>query len=62
MYIKTILIVSTLAACQALPKAESPPCDEASLAALLATCSDEADCNKKLDDRHATCAKRIKED
>jgi hypothetical protein len=35
------------------------PCDPATLAAITATCESEAECNRLLDEREATCAKRI---
>lgn len=41
---------------------EKPPCDEATLAQIVATCESEADCNEKLDARQSFCAKRISED
>ena len=49
-------------ACATLGSAEAPPCDEATLAAIVASCKDEADCNRQIDERQATCSKRIKED
>ena len=62
MYIKTILATSMLAACATLPTFEKPPCDEATAASIVATCDSEEDCNRKLDERQATCAKRISEE
>jgi len=41
------------------PVVEKPPCDEATLAQIVATCADEADCDAKIDARQSFCAKRI---
>jgi hypothetical protein len=49
-------------ACATLAATEAPPCDEATLAAIVASCRDEAECNQKLDERQATCTKRIQEE
>jgi len=38
---------------------EEPPCDPATLASITASCPNEAECNRLLDERQATCAKRI---
>lgn len=55
---RALLLLLAFPAC-AGPVVEKPPCDEATLAQIVATCADEADCNRKLDERQATCAKRI---
>lgn len=52
----------TLTGCATLAATEAPPCDEATLAAIVASCKDEAECNAELDERQATCTKRIQED
>jgi hypothetical protein len=47
---------------QACAGTEPPPCDPATLAQITATCPNAEECNRLLDEREATCAKRIKED
>lgn len=58
---KKLIFCLLLAACRG-PVMEKPPCDEATLAQILATCESEEDCNKKLDERQVFCAKMIKEE
>lgn len=55
---RRLLSILILSAC-AGPVVEKPPCDEATLAQIVASCPDEETCNRRLDERQATCAKRI---
>jgi hypothetical protein len=52
-------LIGAVQACASTP--EPAPCDPASLAALHATCTSAEDCNTKLDQRQAHCAKVIEE-
>jgi hypothetical protein len=53
-------LIGAIQACASTP--EKPPCDAATLATITATCTSEEDCNAKIDQRQATCAKRIEDD
>lgn len=39
---------------------EAPPCDEATLKRIKATCRTEDECLQQIDDRHDVCAERFR--
>ena len=44
----------------ACPAKEKPPCDEATLTTLAATCPNKAECDRLIEQRERDCATTIK--